>query len=259
MTNQEDQFFFKVRNMMQKTTILTSVLSMLLSFFSFSFAYETKEVKDGGSIEGVVEYAGAVVPIDPRVTLTSEIALCGKSLPAEMYLIKDRKVKNAVVYLARIEAGKKIPDKPIIVTNEKCKFEPHVAVGFKGNLFTAKNDDPVLHQFDIHAAIGGAEIFSVSLHEQGSSVTKTLRKTGLMELSCYVHPWQRAYVYIFDHPYAAVTDEEGKFVLKDVPPGTYAIRVWHESLGVNEIKDVKVESSKASMIRLKYTHEVKLE
>ncbi|HEX9112813.1 MAG TPA: carboxypeptidase-like regulatory domain-containing protein, partial [Nitrospirota bacterium] len=80
-----------------------------------------------------------------------------------------------------------------------------------------------------------------------------------MELSCYVHPWQRAYVYIFDHPYATITDEEGKFVLKDVPPGTYAIRVWHEALGVDEIKDVKVEGSKASIIRLKYTHEVKLE
>jgi Polysaccharide lyase family 4, domain II len=259
MTNQEDQFFFKARNMMQKTTILTSVLSMLLSFFSFSFAYETKEVKDGGSIEGVVEYAGATVPKDPAVMLTSETAYCGKSLPAERYLIKDRKVKNAVVYLVRIEAGKAVPNKPVIVTNVKCQFEPHVSVGFKGNIFIAKNDDPVLHQFDIHAAISGAEIYSVSLHEKGTSATKTLLKTGLMELSCYVHPWMRAYVYIFDHPYAAVTDEKGAFVMEDVPPGTYTAAVWHESLGVNEIKDVKVESSKASMIRLKYTHEVKLE
>jgi hypothetical protein len=47
--------------------------------------------------------------------------------------------------------------------------------------------------------------------------------------------------------------------MKDVPPGTYTVAVWHESLGVNEIKDVVVESSKASIIRLKYTHEVKLE
>src|SRR5512135_2141034 len=123
-------FFLEAGKMMQKTTIVTGVLFIVLSFFSPSFAYETREVKDGGSIEGVVEYAGAVVPKDPRVTLTSETALCGKSLPAEMYLIADRKVKNAVVYLARIEAGKKIPDKPIIVTNKKCKFEPHVAVGF---------------------------------------------------------------------------------------------------------------------------------
>jgi hypothetical protein len=245
--------------MMQKTTILTSVLSMLLSFFSFSFAYEAREVKDGGSIEGVVEYSGAIIPKDPALMLTSETEYCGKSLPAERYLIRDRKVKNAVVYLARIEAGRAVPDKPVTVTNTKCKFEPHVAVGFKGNPFIAKNDDPVFHQFDIHASISGAEIYSVSLHEKGASVTKTLPKTGLMELSCYVHPWQRAYVYIFDHPYATVTDENGAFIMKDVPPGTYTVAVWHESLGVNEIKDVKVESSKASIIRLKYTHELKLE
>ncbi len=245
--------------MIVKVAMLSATIAMFLSFHSFSFAYETREVKDGGSIEGVVEYSGATIPKDPTMTLTSETAYCGKSLPAERYLIKDRKVKNAVVYLVRIEAGKKVPNEPVIITNTKCKFEPHVSVGFKGNLFTAKNDDPVLHQFDIHAAIGGAEIYSVSLHEQGSSVTKTLPKTGLMELSCYVHPWQRAYVYIFDHPYATVTDENGSFVMKEVPPGTYTVAVWHESLGINEIRDVKVESLKASIIRLKYTHEVKLQ
>jgi polysaccharide lyase family 4-like protein len=259
MINQEDQFSSRGRNMMQKTTILTSALVMLLSFSSVSSAYEAREIKDGGSIEGVVEYSGVTIPKDPTITLTSETAYCGNSLPAERYLIKERKVENAVVYLVGIERGKAVPDKPVIVTNTKCRFEPHVAVGFKGNRFIARNDDPVLHQFDMHAAIDGAEIYSVSLHEKGASATKTLPKTGLMELSCYVHPWQRAYVYIFDHPYATVTDENGAFVMKEVPPGTYTVAVWHESLGINEIKDVKVESSKASIIRLKYTHEVKLE
>jgi hypothetical protein len=245
--------------MMRKAALVSGAVALFLSFSSPSLSYETREVKDGGSIEGVVEYAGAVVPKDAEVALTSETALCGKSLPAERYLIKGRKVKNAVVFLAGMKTGKKVPDAPVTVTNRKCRFEPHVAVGFKGNLFMAKNDDPVLHQFDLHAAIGGAEIFSIGLHEQGSSVTKTLRKTGLMELSCYVHPWQRAYVYIFDHPYAAVTGEEGGFVIKDVPPGVYTIKVWHEALGVEEIKNVEVESSKTSTIKLEYTREVKLE
>jgi polysaccharide lyase family 4-like protein len=245
--------------MMRRSALVSATIAMFLSFFSISFAYEPREVKDSGSIEGVVEYSGATIPKDPTITLTSETAYCGKSLPAERYLIKDRKVKNAVVYLVKIEAGKKVPNEPVSITNTKCKFEPHVSVGFKGNLFTAKNDDPVLHQFDIHAAIGGAEVYSVSLHEQGSSVTKTLPKTGLMELSCYVHPWQRAYVYIFDHPYATVTDENGAFVMKEVPPGTYTVAVWHEALGINELRDVKVESLKASIIRLKYTHKVKLQ
>ncbi|MGE5809739.1 MAG: carboxypeptidase regulatory-like domain-containing protein [Nitrospirota bacterium] len=244
---------------MQKATILTGILAILLSFFSYAYAYEIIEVKNGGSIEGVVEYSGAAVPKDPMVTLTSETEHCGKSLPALKYLIKNRKVKNAVVYLASIDAGKAVPDQSVVVTNRKCTFEPHVAVGFKGNRFIAKNDDPVFHQFDIHAAIGGAEVYSVGLHEQGSSVTKILPKTGLMELTCYVHPWMRAYVYIFDHPYAAVTDDQGGFVMKDIPPGTYTVKVWHEALGVDEIKNVKVESSKASIIRIIYTHEVKLE
>jgi Polysaccharide lyase family 4, domain II len=116
-----------------------------------------------------------------------------------------------------------------------------------------KTDDPVLHTFDVHASVGGKELFHMGLHEKGSSVTKKIPKAGLMELSCYVHPWQRAYIYVFDHPYAAITDEKGRFTIKDIPPGTYAVEAWHEALGTRKIANVKIESGKTSTIELEYT------
>ena len=52
-----------------------------------------------------------------------------------------------------------------------------------------------------------------------------------MPFKCDVHGWMNAYVGVLDHPYFAVTDKDGKFDLKTLPPGTYTIEAWHEKLG----------------------------
>ncbi len=238
---------------MQKTTVVVGALALFFGLIPVSSAYETIPFKNGGSIEGVVKYAGATVPKDPLLTLSSETAYCGKSLPARKYLIKDRKIQNVVVYIVGIKSGKAIPGEPATVTSLKCDFVPHVTVGYKGKKIVMKTEDPVFHVFDVHASIGGKELYHVALPEKGSSVTKTLPKAGLLKLSCYPHPWQHAYVYIFDHPYAVVTDDEGRFVIKDIPPGTYTVEAWHEALGTKKISEVRVESVKTSTIKLEYS------
>lgn len=237
---------------MQKVAMVVITPALFFCLIPASYAYETIPFRNGGSIEGIVEFAGATVPADPMLTLTSETTYCGNSLPAKKYLIKDKRIENVVVALVGIKAGKPIPGGAVTVTNHNCEFIPHVAIGFKGNKITMKTDDPVLHTFDIHSYLNGKELFHVGLHEKGSSVAKKLPKAGLMELSCYVHPWQHAYVYVFDHPYAAITDERGRFVIKDIPPGSYTVEAWHEALGTKKIADVKIESGKASAITLEY-------
>src|SRR5271169_3778844 len=131
--------------MMQKVKIIAGVVAMLAVWGMASFAYEVREVKNGGSIEGVVEFKGANVPKDQMLKLSSETKYCGTSLPAGKYLIKDRKIENVVVYITDIKAGKAIPSEPVTLTNIKCAFEPHVAIGFQGNKVIQKNDDPIFH------------------------------------------------------------------------------------------------------------------
>lgn len=241
--------------MLRKTAHFFILTALLFSFASAAFAYETILFRNGGSIEGVVEFSGTTAPEDPMVTLSSETEYCGQKLPAEKYLIKKRKIKNVVVYLVGIKAGKALPGEPVAVTSLKCEFVPHVSVGFKGKKIVMKTEDPVFHTFDVHASIGGKEFYHVALPEKGSSATKTLPKTGLLELSCYVHPWQHAYVYVFDHPYAMVTDEKGEFTIKDIPPGTYMLEAWHEALGTKSLSGVTVESGRTSTIKLEYEGE----
>ncbi len=218
-----------------------------------SFSYEAIPFRNGGSIEGVAVFAGNTVPNDPLLTLTSESEHCGNSLPARKYLIKDRKIQNVVVFLVGIKAGKAIPREAVSVTNRNCEFVPHVAVGFKGNNITLKTDDPVLHTFDIHTFLNNRELFHVGLHEQGSSVAKKLSTSGLLALSCYIHPWQHAYVYVFDHPYAAVTDEQGRFTIDNIPPGTYTVEAWHEALGTKKIANITIESGKTRSVKFEFS------
>jgi hypothetical protein len=235
---------------MRRGIALLSFLVLIVLWAIASFAYETIEVKNGGSIEGVVEFTGANVPKDKMLTLSSEVKYCGKSLPEEKYLIKDKKIQNVVVTIEEIKAGKAIPAQPITLTNVKCVFDPHVAVGYKGGKIIQKNDDPIFH--NIHTYLNGKTMFNIGLPEKGSSVEKPLLRAGLMEVTCDSHPWMHGYVQIFEHPYAAVTDAKGEFSIKDIPAGTYTIQAWHEGLGTVKVANVKVEGGKASKLTVEY-------
>ncbi len=225
--------------------VLAFFLLSLSSLTSISSAYDVMEVKNGGSIGGTV--ISTTPHNDEAVTISSDVKYCGKSLPAEKYLISpDKKVKNAVVYITNIKGGKAVPKVDTVVSNTKCAFVPHVSVGFVESNFTTKNEDPMFH--NIHTYINGKTVYNIGLPNQGAVVSKPLRKTGIMEITCDAHPWMHAYVYIFDHPYAAVSNDKGEFEIKDIPPGVYNVEAWHEALGTLKMGNIKVEGGKANKI-----------
>ncbi len=239
---------------MKKTAFFIGVVALFYYLTPASFAYEAIPFRNGGTIEGVVEFAGKVIPKDKTFTISSDIKYCGKEQRTEKYLINaERRIKNVIVYVKDIKAGKAVPEETVTVIDSKCSFSPHVGIGFKGNKLVLKNEDPVLHTGHIYSYIRGKTMFNIALPEKGATITKTLTKTGLMELNCDCHPWMDGFVYIFDHPYVAVTDENGMFVINDVPPGVYTVEAWHESLGTKSVSEVTVQSGKTSAIKLKYT------
>lgn len=236
---------------MQKLNFVIGILATLFFFSTPVLAYEYRDVKNGGSIEGTVEYAGTPVPADQVVKVMAEYApYCGDTLPAGRYLIKDRKIKNVVVYIENIDAGRPAPRESVTLTNLKCAFVPHVAIGFKGTDFIERNDDPIAH--NIHTYWGGRTMYNVDLPGEGMSITKPLKRTGLIEIECDSHHWMHGYLYVSDNPYIAVTGEDGQFSLKDVPAGTYTVVAWHEMFDKIVTYKVKVESGKATTLKLEY-------
>jgi hypothetical protein len=161
--------------------------------------YKVIEVTNGGSIAGKALFAGATPPKDETLTLTSEQDLCGNTLPAEKYLINSNKeIKNVVVYIGKIKEGKAIPKDKALIDNVICAFVPHVSVGFKGNEVDIKNSDPVFH--NVHSYIKGKTTYNLGLPDQGSMVTKKMKRDGVMEVKCDSHPWMLGYVFISSHP-----------------------------------------------------------
>jgi plastocyanin len=230
-----------------------SAWMLLLCLTPVSFAYEAIPFRNGGNVEGVVEFVGNVIPKDKTFTISSDIKYCGKELRTEKYLINAKgQIKNVIVYLKDIKAGKALPKENVAVADAKCTFVPHVTVGFTGNDFVLRNEDPVLHTGHIYSYIRGKTMFNVALPEKGSEISKTLTKPGVMELNCDCHPWMKGFVYVFDHPYVTITDENGRFVIDDIPPGVYTVEAWHESLGTTSISEINVQSAKTVAVKLKF-------
>ena len=101
-----------------------------------------------------------------------------------------------------------------------------------------KNSDAISHNTNIDAP--GKAKFNQVIPARGSVDYFPQDKTkGPAGVSCSIHTWMRSYIYIADHPYYAVTDEDGKFEIANLPAGVeLTFRVWQEKL--NNVQKVKV-------------------
>ncbi len=92
----------------------------------------------------------------------------------------------------------------------------------------------MLHNTHPQNAETNATIFNVALPFKGFSVTKPLPSMPMMiKVKCDAHEWMHAWIMELEHPYYATTGSDGHFSIKDVPPGSYTLAVWHEAAGGN--------------------------
>ena len=99
--------------------------------------------------------------------------------------------------------------------------------------FEVQNNDPTMH--NVHPMPKHNRQWSTSQPAGSAALKETFtRPEFAMSVLCNVHPWMRAIVFVFDHPYFAVTPKTGSFELKNLPPGTYTIEAWHETLGTQD-------------------------
>ncbi len=233
-----------------RKAVLFTALFLVLGLPLDSYAYQVRAVPNGGTISGTVMFTGSPVPRDPIIHPTTNINYCGKTLPSLKYLIKNRRVQNVVVFIKNIQAGAPVPRVASLVDNLKCAFVPHVGIGFQGNQLIFKDSDPLFH--NIHTYIENRTYYNVGLPFKGAQVTKILTRAGLIEITCDAHPWMRGWLYVFDNPYAALTNANGEFVIRDVPPGTYTVEAWHEEFGTVDLGNVRVTPGKTTTIKIDY-------
>jgi plastocyanin len=157
----------------------------------------------------------------------------------ETYVIgSDGKSLGNVFVYVKDGLGNYIYDTPTEtarIDQEGCRYHPHVFGMRVGQPLEILNSDPTLH--NIHATPKLNSEFNTGQPIEGMKTAHTFDKAEVMvPFKCDVHGWMNAYVGVLDHPYFAVTGEDGKFSLKTLPAGTYTIEAWHERLGAQEQK-----------------------
>jgi plastocyanin len=122
------------------------------------------------------------------------------------------------------------PTTAAVIDQQGCRYRPHVLGVRVGQKIEIVNSDPTLH--NIHATPKANSEFNTGQPMQGMKTEHTFKaKEVMVPFKCDVHGWMNAYAGVLDHPYFAITGEDGKFTLKGLPPGTYTVEAWHEKLG----------------------------
>jgi hypothetical protein len=208
------------------------LLAALLLPPSARAAYEEAPVQDGGTLSGVVRFAGVPPRLEPlRVNKNREV--CGESKDSEALVVSPAGgVRGSVILVHGVTRGK-MPDGELVLDNHRCLFVPHVSVVMAGGPARVKNSDPILHNtHGFLAGPGGGKqtVFNLALVVAGQviDITRKLTRPGPVRLLCDAHPHMFAWVYVHDSPYFAVTGEDGQFHIGAVPPGTYQVSMWHE-------------------------------
>ena len=171
----------------------------------------------------------------------------GKDLEDETFIVgKDGELANVFVSISKGLPDKKweVPKEPVKLSQEGCQYKPHVFGMMAGQPLEIVNDDATNH--NVHSLPKENKEFNFAQPNKG--MTKTLDdidKPETFKIKCDVHAWMGTYAHVMEHPFFAVTGEDGTFKIDiaDLPAGEYELTYWHES-GAEETATIKVEAGK---------------
>jgi hypothetical protein len=204
-----------------------AMVTILCTATAAMAAYEAVDVKDGGTLTGVVRFAGTPPKLAP-LAVNKNREICGEEKASEALVVSgDGGVRGSVVLIEGVERGKK-PTAEVLLDNHRCLFVAHVTALAAGEKARVKNSDGILH--NTHGFMGKPTVFNLALpnKDQMVDITRRLNKPGVIRVLCDAHPHMFAWMVVHDSPYVAVTDDRGAFKIDSIPPGTYKVTMWHE-------------------------------
>ena len=196
--------------------------------------YKVVQVASAGSVSGNVMLKEQLPPVAP-ISTGRDSAICGQSIPDESVQLQGMSVAGAVVWLDGVHSGKSFGlERRLELESLHCKLSPRVQVAAIGSSVNIIGHDK-LRQHLRFIATGESAPRANILLGSGEQVIPTdlpFKSAGMVTVRDDEHPWTRAYLAVFEHPYFAVTDAKGSFTIEGVPPGSYTLRAWHERTGL---------------------------
>ncbi len=246
------------------------LFAFVLCLGSHASAYEVVEVQHGGTVTGRITLSGPVPePKGFNLITFPDPAYCGRisngkgwRLLHDFVVGADGGLKDAVVVLEGIEAGKPFELSVPLIESRDCMFTPWVTIVRNGHAVEVINMDPVMHDiqgYETSLEAGARVLFNTPLilnlqhrrgdlmathnHAPGKSLVGPIylnkgRRTFYMQ--CGFHAFMESWAMAVNNPYYAVTDQSGSYKIDDVPPGTYNMVVWHPQSGPGVVRTVTV-------------------
>ncbi len=190
-----------------------------------------------GTLKGRFVYDGEAPQAKPLIVDKDPI-FCGKQKLFDETLIVDPKTRgiaNIVIELLAEKPPKhanwdKLIAQPLELKQENCRYEPHICLVLTQQELNIVNRDDIGHNPKIDV-LGNRP--NSDLIPAGRNIQKRFQLPERLpvSISCSIHPWMKGYIVVHDHPYVAITNAQGEFSIKDLPPGEWTFRVWQERAG----------------------------
>ena len=232
---------------MSRDRIKWPVVAAVLLLSGLSVVNSERQVagaKDSPAVAGVVKFDGPQPkPRSIRMTEKGGAPSSCRKLHKNGLLDRDRvvskkgEVANVFVYVSEGLEKKTypLPKKPALMNQAGCMFEPRVQGILVGQEFLMKNSDPLIHNVRSYSMRNRP--FNIAQPPKTPDRKKTFRrKENEIMIQCDFHPWMKAYIFVMDHPYFAVTNAKGEYQIKGLPAGKYTLTAWHEEFGEQEVE-----------------------
>ncbi len=221
----------------------------LLTWFVVVTLYAAPE---GGTILGSVSFRGTP-PAAQLLEVTKDQVVCGKTrswMPVHVNPA-NQGLQSAIVSVKALDSSlPSISKSTRLLSNTECRFSPHVSAAKVGDRLEVHNQDPILH--NTHISRNKRTFLNVAQLPGSRPIPKTIKQIGEYGIRCDKHKFMGGVLKVFSHGYFMVTDALGTFELPPLPPGTYTLQVWHETLGELE-KEVHVPASGTITVKFEYS------
>jgi hypothetical protein len=194
---------------------------------------------DWGDLTGRILLDGEPPVLAPLVKQGAVVRGGAGPVPDESLVIdaKSRGIANVFVWVRTRPAqihldGVEPPKTPVKIEQAGCRYVPHAAIVRVGQPVEVKNADPLPHNVRVDLQKNPPTNLIVQPAANPIAIGPFLQAEPVpVGVVCDIHPWMRGWLMIVDHPYVAITDKEGRFMIENLPAGEHEVRIWHERTG----------------------------
>jgi hypothetical protein len=204
-----------------------------------------------GTVEGTISYTGTPPKMKP-IDMAKEPS-CAKQhatpvLTESVGIRPGNTLGDVVVYVSAGDQGAPAPQ-TAIYDQKGCQYIPHVAVLEVNEPLEIFNHDQTSH--NIHPMSKVNPEWNKSQPPGSPPLHVTYAKAEFIPVKCNVHPWMHGYFAVLNTSHYSVSDDNGKFSLKGLPPGKYTLTAWQERFG-SQTQDVTVSSGGTAKVNFTF-------